>query len=292
MSLNLEKLSRFTTELRTLFPEYKYIFKCPFCLRDFSEPDIDTNKIIDAHIIPEKLGGRSKTVACAECDNRIGHEIEGPMINFLYANEIMHGRRIGKVWGKTYARINDKKYRTQISGTKDKRILVHLPIPQEVDEFFKQDFENLKKASIVYECSERINDEIVSPLFLKMAYLAAFERYGYRYIFHPELNWIRDVLNDVRKYKIPYKCSFIPSEPVMNQLPKKLEYALIPMKIKSWTAPTFMWKACVVLLPPFRDGKPRQFVGFGIEIGSNVEFKLDFDSNDEPLFGELTFNSN
>lgn len=289
MPLNFEKLERYTAELRDLFPGYSYTFKCPICFRDF---DIQQKKIIDAHIVPQSLGGRLTTFSCVECDSRIGHDIEGPIINFLLDGEVLEGRRVGKVrGGETLLRIDNREYRARISVAKKGQIMVNLPNPYEYAYFLEHDAQNMHKSQIIYDWSGRVSDEKITPLFLKMAYLAAFDTYGYRYIYHHELNWVRYILNSIKGYRIPYKCSFIPKDSLMNLLPTKLEYCFCPMKMESWIAPTFMWKICVVVLPPFRDGKPRQFTGYGLESGKTMTTSLNFDVDDNPVYGELTFDS-
>jgi len=51
-------------------------FMCPLCLRPFSRDGIQSKDLTRAHIIPQFLGGRHWTLACKECNNRVGSRIE------------------------------------------------------------------------------------------------------------------------------------------------------------------------------------------------------------------------
>ena len=54
------------------------IFWCPLCRRPFEREATagDNPRLTLAHIIPESLGGNWTTLACADCNNGNGHEIE------------------------------------------------------------------------------------------------------------------------------------------------------------------------------------------------------------------------
>lgn len=290
MALDFEKLKRFTSELKRLLPNYGYTFKCPFCFRDFSNDDIVQRKVIDAHIIPESLGGRTTTIACYECDNRIGTAIEGPAINWTSDIEIMTGKRTGKIrGGKTYLRTQNRNYKVEILANKKNQVVINIPNPNDYAYFLEHDVHNIDKSQRSYDWSERVTDEQLAQFYLKMAYLAAFDKYGYKYIYHSELNWIRCALASKAKYHIPYKFFFTQKGSLLDSLPVALEFGFCPMKIQSWIAPMFFWKAGVVFLPPFRSSNSKQFDGFGLESKKQHRMTLSCDDNDNLLCGELTF---
>ena len=54
------------------------IYWCPLCRQPFEREATagDNPRLTLAHIIPESLGGSWTTLACADCNNGHGHEIE------------------------------------------------------------------------------------------------------------------------------------------------------------------------------------------------------------------------
>lgn len=57
-------------------------FVCPLCRRKFPRWALDTDPplLTLAHIIPESQGGTTCTLACADCNNGIGHSLEAALL--------------------------------------------------------------------------------------------------------------------------------------------------------------------------------------------------------------------
>lgn len=64
----------FAANLGLYAPEHAGTFACPICLRVFPRDRICA--LSRAHFIPQALGGRQFTLACADCNSRVGHDIE------------------------------------------------------------------------------------------------------------------------------------------------------------------------------------------------------------------------
>lgn len=69
-----ELFSRYASNLSLYDARSGDIFVCPVCLKPFTRSALrsDPPALSLAHVIPEALGGRLVTLACAKCDNRIG----------------------------------------------------------------------------------------------------------------------------------------------------------------------------------------------------------------------------
>ena len=74
-------------------------FWCPLCRRPFEREATagDNPRVTLAHIIPESLGGTWATIACAECNNGHGHEIEADLLASHRFTDWVAGRATMKV---------------------------------------------------------------------------------------------------------------------------------------------------------------------------------------------------
>src|SRR5438045_2962594 len=79
--------------LTLCFPEVKDTFLCPFCLRKFTKEAVRGEKpmVILAHCVPEALKGALPTLACADCDNTAGRDIDIHLINRLETTSFFRG---------------------------------------------------------------------------------------------------------------------------------------------------------------------------------------------------------
>jgi len=279
MPLNSTKLNRFTKELKTMFPGYSLLFKCPVCLCDFSETDVKKGRLCDAHIIPEKLGGINKTIVCTSCDSKIGHEIEGPIINHLTNLSIMNLKKNGKVYGSSQIVIEGESYPAKISANKGKGWTIEMLDPYRAERLFEQAKKKPFRFTALFRKSHKATNQSFRAFSLKIAYLAAFEHYGYKYILQDQLNWLRNALCRPQSCEAPYKCSFM-----IGAYPFRYEYLLIRYPLTGFDASIFIGKlgnlGTLVLLPPFEQDPNKPFSGYGLENGHQVTVTLaeDFHS--------------
>lgn len=264
MSVNRTKLNRCTEELKNIFSDYKSSYKCPICLHDFSIEDVDKGKLCDAHIIPKTLGGKRRTIVCTNCDNKIGHEIEGPIKNYLTNLSTIYLKKNGKIYGSSEIIIEGKTFPAQISANKGKGWTIKMLDPNLVEQLFGQIKKAPFKVTALIPKPRKATNQTNTALSLKIAYLAAFEHYGYNYILKNQLNWVRDALRSPQSYKTPYKCSFI-----IDPYPFKNEYLLIRYSLIGFDTPIFIGKlgklGTLVLLPPFEQDPNKPFNGYGLE---------------------------
>ena len=84
-----------------------------------------------------------------------------------------------------------------------------------------------------------------------MAYYAAFDRFGYKYILNPNLDWIRKAIVDPQDKVLPYKAAFYSGADLMSVLPGKPEFAIAGMYFGKVRVPIFFINHLMVFLPPF-----------------------------------------
>jgi 5-methylcytosine-specific restriction endonuclease McrA len=87
-----QKIMKLIEELSVNFSFYRDIklesqLICPICLKPFDT----VNKPTEAHIIPEALGGNVVTLACNNCNNSVGSDIESYEVNRVKFNNAFSG---------------------------------------------------------------------------------------------------------------------------------------------------------------------------------------------------------
>jgi hypothetical protein len=192
----------YATNLSLCFPHVKNTFLCPFCLTEFGKDAVsdDSKQVILAHCIPQALGGRLVTLACASCDCLAGHEIDVHLANRLETESFFQGTSPSsrRVWFKTHQQKVRADYRIT-TGSDGK--------PQHQ---FKLDEKNSRpgqwqamKEAIKcghamkhFEVTQRgqmtFNLQISRIAMLRAGYLLMFRQYGYSYILNPNLSRLRE----------------------------------------------------------------------------------------------------
>lgn len=71
---------------------YQNVFACPICLRIFPHSAIQSGALDRAHIIPEKMGGKLKTLTCKDCNSRLGYLADHHLIAQSQAEDKLVGK--------------------------------------------------------------------------------------------------------------------------------------------------------------------------------------------------------
>jgi hypothetical protein len=209
--------------LTLCFPEVKDTFLCPFCLRTFDKDAVrgDNPLVILAHCVPEALRGRLQTLACAECDNRAGRDIDIHLINRLETTSFFHGESPGsrRVWLHTSGHRARADYRiVKGAGGKTEHEFKldgkHSP-PGQCDGI-KRAMESGDAQRNTLRATQRgqmtFSMELSRVAMLRAGYLLAFRQFGYSYILHPNLDRLREQFRKPRE-------AIIPGRPVVQLRP-------------------------------------------------------------------------
>lgn len=189
----------YTESLHRVDASTTALFRCPICLQDINDENQFTQDVAKAHIIPKAFGGKSKTYVCCNCDNKIGHTFEGHFINLVKNMRILAKKQNGKLRGKQEYTKNNVVCPAQMAVKKDKGWEVTLPRPGDavhlLDKIPKdRNIRNPVKLNFFFTLSEKNDNPAIRMTMLKISYLGAFLNFGYDYILHKQLDWIRYAL--------------------------------------------------------------------------------------------------
>ncbi len=190
--------SDYAANLSIYLPEYSDQFMCPICRRVFSRHDLDghTPKISLAHAPPKSVGGKPRSLACTDCDNRIGdfdRHVKYEKDSFDKFEE--------EVTKKILRSPNDKKLEIEIK-TKDNTISALYAINKIPPEHFRKKSEEFMKYYPTEACgfsmedgSPKLDLDKWHTSLLYTAFLVMFSRFGYEYALSQNIESLRKVLN-------------------------------------------------------------------------------------------------
>lgn len=269
--MNFKELSQ---QLRELSPNTNETFKCPFCLKSFYEIDPNDKKIAKAHVIPEALGGKYKTFACKTCDNELGGQLEGHIINFIRDMKILAGKMDGSIRGKTSIELNGHSVVVQPIYIDAEEYIFKIPNPFDANYF--SDYVNAQNKSFKFDMileEKGLEIENIERFYLKMAYLAAFDRWGYHYILKEEVDKIRRFLMGEIESK-PYHFGRMITSKIIDERIKIKQYLLVEIENEFYKYPLFISDYSVILLPPLDNKKNKPFNGYNLEENTNLQIKF------------------
>lgn len=184
------------------FPQLRDCFLCPLCLREFSRQAIDEDLLSVEHVIPEKLGGRLKTMTCRRCNNSQGSSHDAELVNFMRSFDIRaglipaHSRfTIGcaEITGNLYFPIEsddpNKQRGWEFDGVPKASKRGH---PELCDEELSTGTREFKVS--VSRGYKRIPSQVA---FIRSAYLMMFYYFGYAYIKYELAKPIRDQIANI-----------------------------------------------------------------------------------------------
>lgn len=221
----LNILKRLSKSLEYFFPELNNHFMCPTCLRKI---DIEKkHDISEAHIIPEKAGGKLKTFICRDCNSRFGTKQDkwfGELLNILnsehssifytaikYGYFLIDGIKINGNWER------DKGGGFEFHIRKDNS--------PEVKKLIEEKFSSHPpKINITIPLPLLENRKLVDVGFLTAGYLQWFNAYGYSWVLQSHLDPIREqILNPDKEI---FKREYIFDTSIST---KKPWYGLVPI---------------------------------------------------------------
>jgi hypothetical protein len=248
MTINKEKLNNFIKVLKEIEPNFNGLFRCPICLSDY----LHESDLVNGHIIPKALGGKAKTIVCRKCDTTIGSKLEGPLINHVSNLNVLSFKKNDKIRSKMTLSYEGKTYKTRIE-LKDKLMTIKLPNPGDID-LLTANIKKNKETNYTLNYhfkNKNINNRATQLLGLKIAYYAAFNRFGYRYILNSDIDWIRDAILNSSTNELPYKATFYSKMDLMSISPIKMEFIIPEIYFEKLRVPIFISNHTLVILPPF-----------------------------------------
>jgi hypothetical protein len=190
--------SLYAENLSIYFPNIEGKFLCPVCKVLYSHNDLTCNppRIALAHIIPKSVGGRTLTLACGTCDNRIGSEfdkhrdLEKKSIKYKEKNIGRYG----------YIKYEDRRIGVLLSGSLfgykgDAGLVIKPPPNIPLDYWQKCINEIMPNKKISFETKTHDFDSQRRNIsYIYSAFLAMFSTFGYEYILSPNVQTIRKTI--------------------------------------------------------------------------------------------------
>lgn len=205
----LKLFSYYAANLSIYRPEFKDQFMCPVCQRMFSRADLDASppKISLAHAPPKAVGGRLTTLACTECDNRIGAECDRQVKYEKDAFDEFETKTVGKV---TFVSAKGTRLEAEMKIDGGDIYMYNRPGMSvgQYRKIWKQISDEYAsgapfKFSIeTREHKRELDKWLTSQLYA--AFLVMFYHFGYEYVLTPNADSVRRVLNgeeNAEKYK-------------------------------------------------------------------------------------------
>lgn len=180
-------------DYQTFRPEAVNTIACPLCLTEYGLENIA--RLSREHIVPSKLGGRSKTLTCLKCNNTDGSRFDSQLINAMSAMDAVEG---GAPIATTLE--NDK-------GKIVAELLLGTGTPQ--DPYTIRIIGKASRMDAVEELRNSLGDgfrlnlrmglDFVPERYLRAAFrasfLSVFKVEGYKYALSEGASQVRNVLN-------------------------------------------------------------------------------------------------
>jgi hypothetical protein len=182
-------------------PDKQDGFWCPLCMASFGREALVGPKpaLSLAHVIPDALGGNFTTLACASCNNGVGHRLEAALVERFAADDSAAG--LGLINGRLSGSFGSVGVDFQTSP--DRLIWSLYPVPRQSN---PAELEALNR----YLAGEGVGPEgdlhftlrtgyrhmprQASTAIYQSAYLLLFSYFGYEFVHHPHFTPLRDQL--------------------------------------------------------------------------------------------------
>ncbi len=206
-------------DLQEFYAEEEDIFICPICMTGFSRDAIKEKNVTDGHVWPKSIRMVSKkarnmhVLLCADCNHVAGERGDAQM---QLHEEIRKGEETGKPHRSRIVHLRRKQDDIPISlnavvsyNLEDKSITVSGRLDRDAkwrdsrpedQARFMELFQKQEPVDILIHPPRDYKPELAEAGWITSAYLMGFYSLGYRFIFHPSLDPVREyILNSFDK---------------------------------------------------------------------------------------------
>ncbi|MBA2593335.1 MAG: HNH endonuclease [Pseudomonadota bacterium] len=177
--------------LKNVLRSFPGAYICPICVELF--PDLEAFSIED--VPPASIGGRRICVTCQPCNSTAGHAIDAAV---QWETKLRRGFLANGMVAER-AKLKISEVSLNVDVTRDKNGLNVVVAPGQNDpravEAGKAEMQDAcfrKRGTFTLTKSASYKQRAADVGYLKSAYLAAFAKFGYRWIFQPALNSVRE----------------------------------------------------------------------------------------------------
>lgn len=239
------RLAKFTGHLilPPTIARHGIVYICPICASNFIAFSEEENSLIDTeeftldHIPPESVGGKLKSVVCKSCNNQAGHKYDHIIKQQL--TELLFNKRIPQSSLKAYSIIegvDERKFNGSISIREDREIEISLQTGGKIKdpkllEWLKDPGKNFS----IKTTFQQADLNLVGKAYLKIAYLACFNHWGYDFVFSQTGLEIRKILTGNAIYPIENTPLIISDDPnLINKIPLDISLIKKPISRQSF----------------------------------------------------------
>ncbi|RXK81276.1 hypothetical protein [Filimonas effusa] len=224
-----------------VIPDY-FCYICPICVENhmifFKEGWSCTAEFSLDHFPPKNVGGDLKGLVCKTCNNNAGGLFDFITEDFLHFAGFH--RKIPNSTLKTKSEIKGVKgkYKSHIIIDESGELRINFkPNDKSKIPFLDEWLDTLDKREDweVQLTIPKIDQKNVTKAFLKAAYLACFNQWGYEFIYSNTGEMIRKVWRDEVEYpfsKIPFL--IFDSEEDLKRVPKGVSFFRKPVEFQSF----------------------------------------------------------
>lgn len=241
---------RYSRGLENIDPEMRGKFRCPICLQNFTDENIN-HKLSIAHIFPNSAGCNASTLTCKSCNNRLGYSQDSALAEWCKAHSSQKSDLYISVDDGPAVRsilvTDEKNGRHKIEAIQKANNLIHV---QQQTDYLKKNRTGTINVTF-HERAKNYDEKQIKLGLLTGAYLMAFSRLGYSYILSETLNKIRNqILNPIDK--------IIAGETVAFGKEKWGSYSTIPRLFINETPLAnqcffVTWRNAIIILPKVED---------------------------------------
>lgn len=197
----------------------EYGYYCPLCTEHFNKQKLEDKTLTLEHNPPDSLGGKATILTCKKCNSKSGHSLDAELQQTLKKIDGYSFKPNSEV--KTRFRndsTGNQGVNAKISIDNEGKFIINIDSknnnPKTVKRFleseeqvyknplFSNDLLNTgwqKKISFSFPKLEPINEKTLKISLLKIAYLHAFEKLGYIFIFNKNMEIVRKQLDNPDK---------------------------------------------------------------------------------------------
>lgn len=236
-----------------------YGYHCPLCTEHFNKEDLDNKLLTLEHNPPKSLGGKGTILTCKKCNSKAGHSLDTEILNALKEIDAYGFKPNSEFRTKFFNdSTGDHGVNAKLSVDKNGELTIRIDDDINNPRISKKFIENAthkyvnpvfaddirmagwhKEVSFKYPIPDPRDEKILQIALLKIAYLIAFEKLGYIFLFSKSIQIVRDQLNNPDKeiIKPPFWIKYdFPDENLGVNIitkPKKLKSLLIVFDLKT-----------------------------------------------------------
>jgi hypothetical protein len=260
--------------------EDRPFYVCPLCLFAGNESALRDGWLTREDVPPRSLGGKKIVLTCAPCNNRAGHEIdwharrEADLVAFLTRGNATMRARLRTSSGRMPIQLTVSNAGIQMMGVpKAAKKSDSDGVTQDFTQATGSDGWQDLKFKIDFA---RFSQTRAATSWLRSAYLAWFAALGYRFVFRPELNVVRERITNPDSTE-PLRFRIIQQEPVAEPTLLCLD------EPESFRSHVMLYGRNVIFLPRYDDADLYARLAAQPECHVNISGKT-YPWPDRPLF--------